>query len=215
MATFSKGSVLLGRVAQVEVRLHWTAIVGAFVFNGFQFDLTRIICFAGLILVHEVGHALVVRAAGATPTLIQLTGFGGSCSWRGEVSKVGRAAIAWGGVWAQTSLLVLALAYQRFGPTPFGAGAEVVWALTYSNTWLIAVNLIPIEPLDGRQAWPLPFWLGRALRRRLNFRPRSGLAKVAGRAIEERDAAFDAGEGGEEVKSLVSSLLDDVRKESK
>lgn len=215
VAVFSQGSVLLGRVAKVDVRLHWTAIVGAFVFNGFRFDPIRIVCFAGLVLLHEVGHAPVVRACGATPIVIQLTGIGGYCSWRGQVSKIGRAAIAWGGVWAQTVLLILALVYQQFAdPTP-GPAMEVMWALTYSNAWLIAVNLIPVEPLDGRQAWPLPLLLGRALRRRLKFRPQSSLAKVSGQALDERDAAFDAGEGSDEVKSLVSSLLDDVRKDLK
>ncbi|MBL9037961.1 MAG: hypothetical protein JNG84_05540 [Archangium sp.] len=210
VASIANGSVLLGRVAKVDVRLHWSALVGAFVFNGFRFEPIRVVCFAGIVLLHEVGHAVVVRACGATPIGIQLNGFGGFCSWRGEVSAIGRAAIAWGGVWAQLVLLGVALLYQQFAAPVSGPAWEVMWAVTSSNAWLIAVNLIPVEPLDGGQAWALPLLLGKALRRRLQVNHRSNVAN----ALDERDAAFDAGEGGDEVKSLVSSLMDDVRKDS-
>ncbi len=213
VALLTNGSLSLGRIATVEVRLHWTAIVGAFVFNGFRFDLLRIVCFTGLVLLHEVGHALVVRACGATPLAIELTGFGGSCTWRGDVSKIGRAAIAWGGVWAQLAVLMAALVYQAVAPPASVLAFEVLSALTFSNAWLIAVNLIPIEPLDGRQAWPLPLLLGRALRQRLPTKRPAGAATASTSVLDERDSAFDAGEGNAEVKSLVSALIDDARKD--
>jgi Zn-dependent protease len=213
VALITNGSLSLGRVARIELRLHWTALIGALVFNGFRFDLLRIATFTGLLLLHEIGHALVVRACGATPLVIELTGFGGSCTWSGEVSKTGRAAIAWGGVWAQLAVLVAALLFQYFAPPVALPAREVLMTLTFSNAWLIVINLIPIEPLDGKQAWPLPLLLGRALRQRLSVSPPLDELAAQTQVLEKRDLAFDAGTENEEVKSLVKTLLKDAQKD--
>ena len=209
MALFERGGLKLGRIAGVPVRVNWTALVGAFVFTGFHFDPVTWLTFAGLVLAHELGHALVVKAAGATPTLIELTGYGGLCHWRGDVSPIGRAAIAWGGVWAQLLVLAAAEAWLYFNGLPRDFTAfRVLSALTLTNAWMIAINLLPIPPLDGAEAWRLPILLGRSLRRG----PAAAVVPAAP-AHSGHDDAFEAGARRDEVKAIVSNLLDEARKE--
>jgi Zn-dependent protease len=197
------GSLRVGRIGGVTVRLHWTAPLGAYFFIGFRFEPVAWCCFFGLILAHELGHAFVVKRVGAEVLSVNVTGFGGTCQWRGETSRVGRAAIAWGGVWAQLLLLLAALAHQRFGaPVTTPEGGLAVEILTQTNAWLAVVNLIPVRPLDGAEAWRLPLLLGAALRRRLRTR-----------ATEVDDDEFDAARPPPEVRSLVDQLLADARRE--
>jgi Zn-dependent protease len=116
---------------------------------------------------------------------------------------MGRAVIAWGGPFAQLVLLVGAMAWVAAFGFPRDATAwAVVSALLGSNLWLLLVNLIPIAPLDGAEAWWLPVLLGRSLRRRP---PRS--------QFEDGEAEFEAGARSAEVKALVKGLLDDARKD--
>jgi hypothetical protein len=69
----TKGGLTIGRIAGVPIRLHWSALVGAFIFTGFRFDAVAWLTFFGLIIAHELGHALVVKVAKAKPSLIELT----------------------------------------------------------------------------------------------------------------------------------------------
>lgn len=209
MALIQNGGIVIGRIAGVPIRLQWTALLGAFVFTGFRFDPWAWACFFGLVIAHECGHALVVKAAGGEATLIELTGFGGLCHWRGAVSPIGRAAIAWGGIWAQFVLLAVAEAYlYAAGPPSSYAGWQVLGTLTVSNAWMIALNLIPIPPLDGAEAWRLPVLLGRALRKG----PEAPPLPVMPRA-NDADEAFEAGARRDEVKAIVSSLLEEAKKD--
>jgi Zn-dependent protease len=210
MRPFKKGAVEVGRLAGVPIRVHWSALLGAFAFTGFAFSPPRWACYFGLVVAHELGHALVVKACKAQALAIEVTGYGGQCAWRGDVSKVGRSCIAWGGVWAQVIVLCGALVFEEFADVGNSINArEALWALTASNAWLIAVNLLPIKPLDGSEAWALPFLLGKKARLRL-VRVRKS-PRVTG--VDERDNAFDAGERRPEVDTIVSSLLEDARRD--
>jgi Zn-dependent protease len=196
LAFFERGGIALGKVAGVPVRMRWTAPLGAYVFTGFRFDALAWVCFFGLILVHEVGHALVVRACRAKPTLLEFTGTGGLCHWEGEVREVGRAAIAWGGVWAQAIVLLGAMAYAWLVPTVSHEAWRVLHTLTDSNAMLIAFNLVPVAPLDGAQAWALPMLLGRRAREALSQGRSNPEAKVESVARE-----------------MVTDFLDEARKD--
>ncbi len=159
----------LFRLRGAPVRIHWSAPLGVWAFGGFVFDAVYLVAALGLVLVHEVGHALVVRAAGARVVELELNGLGGYCRWQGEVSPVGRAAIAFGGVWAQLALLFAALALVPTGLFDGSrAGFVFFWVATQSNVWMVLLNLLPVKPLDGAEAWRLPLLLGRAARRRLS-----------------------------------------------
>lgn len=199
----------LFHLGRAPVRLHWSVLLGLFVFSSFRFDPVGWLGVLGLILAHEAGHALVVKWPGARATAIELTGFGGLCRWEGEVSPLGRAAIAWGGVWAQLVVLAVAWAVQSFGGP---VTSPVAWRLlaigTVSNAWMIALNLLPIPPLDGAEAWRLPLLLGRAAR--LTLSGHRDVRHVPGGAAP--DELPPDTPHAEAAKHLASRLLDEARR---
>ena len=148
------GYVPLGDWNGVPVRVHWTAALGAAVFTGFRFAPAAWCAFVFLIFVHEVGHAVMILASGARVRSIDLVGVGGECRWTGHVTTVGRAAIAWGGVVAQLLLFVATwIAVEVLGRPADPAVVDVVRVFTTSNVLVIMVNLVPVPPLDGYEAW--------------------------------------------------------------
>jgi len=106
------------------------------------------------IVVHELGHALVARAAGSDP-VIELAGFGGVTRYqptprartRGWSLAIGLAGPAVGLVVGGVALLVRP-SVAAFGPYPEVAMTIVVFT---SIGWSL-FNLLPIPPLDGGQA---------------------------------------------------------------
>lgn len=155
----------------VPLRIHASTILGLYVFSGFQFVPMLWLLSLGLVLLHELGHAAVVLRVGATPVEIMLTGFGGHCAWQGHVRPVDRAAIAFGGVAAQLLLFAIVQAVAFLGLWPHGTfAAQAWWMFTTSNLWLVVLNLLPFKPLDGVEAWALPYLWGQAARERLTKR---------------------------------------------
>jgi len=121
---------------------------------GFQYLLVWIACVFFSILLHELGHAFLIRRFGS-PSLIVLTGFGGYAQmpyppdspWKRMAISLAGAGIqlAFAGLiyaseqkfdWASTSLPTL-LTYH------FLIWINIYWAL---------FNLLPIYPMDGGQA---------------------------------------------------------------
>lgn len=156
MAAFAAGYLRLGRLRGVPVFAHWSALLGALFVSRFRWAPGAWVGFALLVLIHEAGHALLVRQVGGRALAIELHGFGGECRWTGEVTPLARAMVAWGGVLAQAVVLVAtyaALAY--FGPPADAFTADLAMAFTASNLWLIAFNLFPMRPLDGAEAWTI------------------------------------------------------------
>ncbi len=164
----------IGRVRGVPVRVHWSALAGAVWVSGFRFAPGAWLGFVLLILAHELGHALLIRAAGQHVLGIDVHAIGGECRWTGRATPLQRAWIAWGGVIAQVVLFALALPLGWLLGGALGAfGRDLVYALTWTSLWIAAVNLIPIAPLDGAQAWRLPPLLASWWRsRQLHHHPR-------------------------------------------
>ncbi len=126
-----------------------------------------------LILVHELGHALVCRLVGAETQLICVSLFFGICeyfNWEEEPDERDFILIAWGGVFAQlVVLLVSILGFALFADSsvfmPSYNRAEgmsfthVTWLVLIGfNAGLILFNLAPIDPLDGVKAWEMHPW---------------------------------------------------------
>jgi hypothetical protein len=151
----------------------------------FAFAPAAWLAFLVIVLLHEVGHALVVRALRHRVVALEVTGFGGLCRWSGAATPLERSLIAWGGVLAQAVLLIVALvvfALGGFRVVPFGG--ELAYTFVWTNLWLIGLNLLPFAPLDGAEAWRLFPELGRWRRSRLDAR--------AGRALLEQILARPA-----------------------
>jgi stage IV sporulation protein FB len=152
----SRGFWTIGRLAGAPIRLHWTLPLGALVMSRFTFAPAYWLGFVLLILIHELGHALIVLRYRLGLVEIMVHGVGGYCSHGPARSRWQESAIAWGGVLGQlTALLVTGLLLLLFGRPNNVHTAQLAYVFTETNLFLIAINLIPIEPLDGRKAWPL------------------------------------------------------------
>lgn len=167
----SRGWWTIGRLRGAPIRLHWTLPIGALVWSNFSFAPAFWLAFAALILVHELGHALLVLRFRLGLTEVAVHGAGGYCR-HGSGSRFEEAAVAWGGVLAQLGLLLtVQLAALVLGPPRTIYTAQAYYVFTSANLWLVCINLLPLEPLDGAKAWPLlgmlrERWRGRPSRRR-------------------------------------------------
>jgi Zn-dependent protease len=171
----------MGRVAGIEVGLHWSlAIVFAFIVWTLAAQVLPSVVpdqpqsaywlastIAGLLfyvslLSHEMGHALVARRLGVKVDGITLWLFGGVARLRGEAATPGtEAKIAIAGPLVSLALAIL------FGAATFALDATngpalieggCAW-LAGSNAILLVFNLIPAFPLDGGRL--LRAWLWR------------------------------------------------------
>lgn len=181
------GYLVLGRFRGAPIRLHWTVPLGIVVFTGLRFAPGAWLGFVLLILVHELGHAIAVASARLEVSAVDVLGFGGLCRWDGYPTPRQRVLIAWGGILAQAVLgLATLAALFAFGRPASPFTADLVEAFTRTNVWLIMVNLLPVPPLDGVEAWGV-IGLFNASR----ARKRNEIAQAAERtrAAEERARA--------------------------
>jgi Zn-dependent protease len=145
----------IAEVRGVPVRLHWSLPVGMLLLGGLSPLFW--VAFVALVLLHEAGHAFLVRRYGFRVLAIDITGFGGLCRWEGFASDHQRSVIAWGGVAAQALLLVVSLAVVLvFGWPSSWVGRSLASVFIQSNLLVMAINLLPFRPFDGAEAWQLP-----------------------------------------------------------
>ena len=124
------GYLRMGRFLGVDLRVHWSVPLSAVLFTKARFEPILWLCFLVLIVVHELGHIALIRRCGFSLLGIDLTGVGGQCRYRGNASQLERALIAWGGVLAQSLLVLGALL------------AQVIWGAGQSRAFqlLVAIN---------------------------------------------------------------------------
>lgn len=150
------GYFRLGRFGGAPVRLHWSAPIGAFAFCGFAFVPGAWAAFLLLILLHELGHAFLVRRFGLLLVSVDVHGLGGLCQHAGSTTPMRRALIAWGGIFGQSLLLALGLVLMFvLRPIHNVYLAQAVGCLVWTNLWMMGINLVPIPGFDGAEAWKL------------------------------------------------------------
>jgi Zn-dependent protease len=149
------GYFTIARWRGIPIQIHWSAPLGAFLWTGRDPSLARIGAWLFIVVLHELGHAVLVRRAKGWVTHVTVHAMGGECWWQGEVSPIERAMIAFGGVWAQglLALVTFGVAFVMPPETPFAL--DVVTMFTTYNLYMAAFNLVPVPPLDGSQAWKL------------------------------------------------------------
>ena len=152
---FHSGYYTIAHFRGAPIRLHWSIPFGALVFGRFQIIPGFWLGFFFLVLIHELGHAMVVRACGLRVNGIDIHGLGGQCRYDGHPSQLRIALIAWGGVWAQLVLFTAVSLVLLFVQPKSAFAAQLIYAFTDANLYLAALNLLPIRPLDGADAWPL------------------------------------------------------------
>lgn len=208
---FDAGYLRLGHWTGTPIRLHWTAPLGALFFGRFQWAPAFWFSFLFLIAIHEIGHAVLVRRYGATPITLDIHGLGGLCRWYGSVSPIGTAMIAWGGVAAQFVALIFALAALFvFGAPTTAATFQLRSAFVEQNLFLMALNLVPVPPLDGFKAWQLfgLLWAQRNARKQQIARKHEAARKSTLQKLRRLDKA---GSHLRLVKSDVDELLRKTR----
>jgi Zn-dependent protease len=150
------GYLRVARPWGVELRIHWTVVAGALLAARLRLEPLIWLGFLGVVLTHELGHALAVNAAGGQLVALDVTGVGGSCRWRGTGTLLERAWVAWGGVLAQAALLALSVVAILLSGSPTGRlAAPLGYCFIEVNLALLAINLLPFSPLDGVLAWRL------------------------------------------------------------
>lgn len=211
------GGLTLGRWRGAPIRVFPIGIVlVALLLGRFRFSPGVWLAVPLLVLVHELGHAAMVAYYRKKLHSIEVSGFGGVCRWSGEATAMQRAMIAWGGVCGQAALyLATTLAVWALGAPGGAFGQQVVHTFTESNLWIGVLNLIPIPPLDGVEAWKLPALLQR--RYRGYWRRQIAIAE----AVEERrrpppppepslPPEFDDAEIPESLRKEVNTMLDQI-----
>ncbi len=148
------GYLRIGSWRGAPLRVHWTMPVGAFLLGRAQFVPVFWAAFFLIVLWHELGHAVMVRHFRHRVVSVDVTGFGGLCRWAGSATSYERSLIAWGGVAAQGLLLLVAvIARIVMGPPTSALLADVESAAIQWNLTLILLNLLPLPPFDGNEAW--------------------------------------------------------------
>jgi stage IV sporulation protein FB len=203
---FESGFLQIARVRGAPIRIHWSVLLGLMFFTGFRFAPAAWLGFVALILIHELGHAALVLRYGLRVVAIDVHGFGGECRWSGDTTPWQRAVIAWGGVLAQGILMAATygILYATGGPVN-AFWAELAGVFLITNRWLIGINLLPIPPLDGANAWTLvSLWKARHAARG----DRRAKAQKELRRIEK----MDYGRGGlsDEDEARVRKLFEDA-----
>jgi Zn-dependent protease len=155
------GYFKIGRFGGAPIRIHWSTPIGAIAFCGFQFTRYSPAAWATfvlLILVHELGHAALVRGFRLRLAAVDVHGLGGVCHWDGSTSFVRRCLISWGGVFGQSILLAAAFVTRLLLPLPILLNPwvdQVLGTLILTNLYMMAINLVPIPGFDGAEAWKL------------------------------------------------------------
>ena len=151
------GSFHLFHWRGVPVQLHWSAPALAVVaVLSARASLIAVLGAVAIVVVHEIGHAVLVKRFRLRAVRIVIHAFGGECWHEGSPSMRERVVIAWGGVLAQGVLFVWALGLAQLDSVMrIGALRELLGVLTGYNALSAAFNLLPIRPLDGHTAWKL------------------------------------------------------------
>lgn len=212
------GYLTIARLRGTPIRIHVSAPISALFFSRFQIAPWYWAGFFALVLIHELGHAVMVWIARARVLSVNVHGAGGDCVWQGSVGEVSRALIAWGGVLAQALLYAGTFAALAiFGhPTHLGT-MDLVEVFTEANLWIAGLNMLPIPGLDGSEAWKLFPALARWRRERRAGAASRRAAKRKIAAQDELDRLTDVDEGvaNREADALLARVFERVAKEAR
>ena len=173
-------SVCVGKFGEAPIYLHATtfALIVWFLFrNDILVSLWGFFLFTALILLHELGHAWVCRLVGAKVESIVVALFVGFCVYTHDPESDERdyMLIAWGGVFVQFAILLVALLFFQLFTGSIsmpgyvrsnGMGFDsMTWhVLVILNIIMITANLLPFDDLDGETAWGMnPLRAARAM----------------------------------------------------
>jgi Zn-dependent protease len=178
-----RGFGRIGRLAGIDVFLHWSvvALVAILFLTVSTRDLGAkvflVAAVIGVMVLHELGHALAARRLRYRVHSIEIYPFVGLTSHDAPASLADKGLIAWAGVLAQLAVAAPLIAYTAvFGFTPYGVVNAVIGVFGYFSLAIAVFNLLPARGLDGATAWralPAIWRERRILRLKRRDRPRS------------------------------------------
>lgn len=187
------GSIHLFRFAGIDLFLHWSwFVVAIFEINGrartyssLSWNILEYLTLFFIVMLHEFGHALACRQVGGIANRIVLWPLGG-VAYVDPPPRPG--ATLWSiaaGPLVNVALLPISYVLLKSGQSSAWGYAlpnlyVLVRAIFGINVVLLALNLLPIYPLDGGQIFRALLWfvLGRA--RSLMVATSVGFVGVAG-----------------------------------
>ncbi|MGA2205273.1 MAG: site-2 protease family protein [Terracidiphilus sp.] len=177
MPRFFQGSIRLGRVAGIDLFLHWSwFIVAAFEieshagrYSSVVWNVLEYLALFAIVLLHEFGHALACRSVGGTANRIMLWPLGG-------VAFVNPPQRPGATLWSLAAGPLVNVALLPLFGMAFAAASGSGWAQTMPDAYtllasvclinkvLLIFNILPIYPLDGGQILRSLLWfaMGRA-----------------------------------------------------
>ncbi|MCA9532318.1 MAG: hypothetical protein KC593_01515 [Myxococcales bacterium] len=183
----NEGYTTLFRLRGMPVRIHWSFALGMMFIGGIRFVPGIWLGYFILVAAHELGHGFLARRYGCEVISLDVHGFGGLCSYRGQTTAYQRAVIAWGGVLAQGLLFGVTLAVgAALGPPGSDFHADLYYVFTRINVIIAALNLLPLNGFDGARAWQLPRMLWGARGRSSAGRDKEDLAAGFREKLERR-----------------------------
>lgn len=173
----SQSSIRLGRIAGIELYLHWTWFLVAFYeiqgksgrYSSITWNILEYLALFLIVLLHEFGHALACRQVGGVADRIMLWPLGG-VAYVKPPQRPG--ATLWSiaaGPLVNVALLPILYGIYFFGSMHGWIDTMrdlyiFVQMVLWINTRLLIFNLLPVYPLDGGQIVRSLLWipLGRA-----------------------------------------------------
>jgi Zn-dependent protease len=193
MNNLAGGSFRLFRIAGIQVYLHWSWLLVAYIeivnrvnkYESMVWNVIEYLALFGIVLMHEFGHALACRQVGGHADRIMLWPLGGVAFVQPPPRP---GALLWS--IAAGPLVNVILVPITFGAVVVATGAHLqneypdfahfLLSIAVINLGLLIFNLLPIYPLDGGQILQALLWfvIGRA--RSLIVSGIIGLAAAAG-----------------------------------
>jgi len=175
--TLFSSTIVLGRLAGVEIGLNWTwtLVFGLILWSlsAVQFPAalpgrswevyaamgtTAAALFFACLILHELGHAIQARREGVQIEGITLWLFGGVAKIAGEFPSAGAEfRMASAGPLVSLVLGLLFVADAAAWPGSGAIATELTW-LGYVNLALLVFNLVPALPLDGGRMLRSALW---------------------------------------------------------
>ncbi|WP_182868085.1 site-2 protease family protein [Stieleria mannarensis] len=164
------GSIRLGRLAGIDLKMHWTfllliawvggsALVGTGTLTAAAANIALVLCVFACVVAHEYGHALTARRYGIPTEDITLLPIGGVARLQSIPEKpLQELAVAIAGPLVNVAIAVvigaglLLSSHNAFSAeffNPAGGIGAFLRSLLVINIALVVFNLIPAFPMDG------------------------------------------------------------------
>jgi Zn-dependent protease len=193
MNNLTSGSLPLFRVAGIQVYLHWSWLLVAYLeivnrvnkYQSMTWNVIEYVSIFAIVLLHEFGHALACRSVGGQANRIMLWPLGGVAF----VSPPPRpGALLWSiaaGPLVNVFLVPVTLIAFVVGTSAGWANGNpdllrFLWSISVINFVLLVFNMLPIYPLDGGQILQALLWFVIGHARSLMVSGIIGLVAAAG-----------------------------------